>query len=133
MLPYRDSRVTRILLIVFFVAALGYAYYAAQSMLWGPRIELEASGPITSTEQLVIVKGQADSIRELRINGKPVAVTEEGAFEEPYLLAPGFNRIVLEARDRYGRVEEQALEIAHIPQEPTAATTTEDEDVANSE
>ena len=46
-------------------------------------------------------------------------VTEEGAFEEPYVLAPGYNRIVLDAKDKYGRSRSRAIEIVYTPsQEP---------------
>ncbi len=128
MLPYRDSRATRITLILFFIAALGYAYYEAQSVLWGPRIDIP-DGLKSVTEERIIIAGQAETIQELRLNGTLVSVTENGAFEEPYLLAPGYNRIVLEARDRYGRSAEKVLEITYTPKEgeraAVSATSTE--------
>lgn len=114
MLPYRDSRITILSLLVFFVALIAYAYFEASGALLGPAIELE-SVPQSVASPLVALKGQASTIAELRINGNSVPVTEDGAFEEPYLLAPGFNRIVFEARDQYGRTAEEIISIRYVP------------------
>ena len=114
MLPYRDSRLTRIALGIFFLAVLGYAYYEARGMLFGPSITVTSQ--VTEVrEPFVTIRGRADRIASLSMNGKTVSVTENGVFEEPYLLAPGYNRIVLDARDKYGRSRSQTIEIVYNP------------------
>lgn len=125
MLPYRDSRLTYIALGIFFIILLAYAYYEARGLLFGPSIAVTSQ--LTEThEPFVTIRGQADRISSLSMNGKKIAVTENGAFEEPYLLSPGYNRIVLDANDKYGRASRQAIEIVYTPQPsspPIAATT----------
>ena len=125
MLPYRDSRLTKISLTLFFIAALGYAYFEARNMLWGPQIEVPANVQSVS-DQLITIRGRAQSIVELRIGGRPVPVTEAGDFEEDYLLAEGYNHIVLEAEDRWGREREEVVEVIYTPPhiETAPATTT---------
>lgn len=132
MLPYRQSKLTRILLILFFVALLGYAYYEVRGILYGPQITLP-SDIVHSTERFITVRGQADRIATLRMNGGAVSVTEEGVFEEPLLLAPGLNRVVFDAEDKYGNRSRKVLQIVYTPQEtpenqeeieaPTTSTT----------
>ena len=124
MFPYRDSRITRIALAVFFLIVVGYAYFEARGLLFGPSITV-ASGVSESHEPLVTIKGQADRISSLTMNGKAISVTESGAFEEPYLLSVGYNRIVLDAKDKYGRTSRKALEIVYTPSASRDANPTE--------
>ena len=127
MLPYRDSKLTKIALGIFFVIILGYAYFEARGLLFGPSITV----PSTIQEvhdPFIVIKGRADRISELRMNGKTVAVTENGGFEEPYLLAPGLNRIILDATDKYGRERQEVIQIVYIASSaqtsPTDTATT---------
>ncbi|MEK7098641.1 MAG: hypothetical protein AAB908_01950 [Patescibacteria group bacterium] len=114
MLPYRDSKIMRIALALFFILLLGYAIYEAQGLLFGPTIDVP-HGSITVTDPFTTVKGRAERISELRLNGKAIPVTENGGFEEPFLLAPGSNRLVLEARDARGRTTRKVLDIIYNP------------------
>jgi hypothetical protein len=123
MLPYRDSRITQAALGVFFIIVIGYAYFEARGMLWGPSITV-TSQPTEVHEPFITIKGQAQHIASLSMNGKPIPVTEDGAFEEPYLLAPGDNRIMLDARDTYGRVRQQSVEVVYVPDAASTTTTT---------
>lgn len=130
MLPYRDSRLTYIALGIFLLIVLGYAYYEARGLLFGPSITVN-SKIIEVHDPFVTIKGQADRIASLSMNGKTIPVTENGVFEEPYLLSPGYNRIVLDATDKYGRTRRQAIEIIYTPSaaealkgKPSTSTTT---------
>jgi hypothetical protein len=77
-------------------------------------------------EQFITITGKADRIDTLTMQGAPVAVTEEGAFSEPYLLTPGVNRIVFKATDKYGHSSTDVLQIVYQPATSTTpvATTT---------
>src|SRR3989338_4113123 len=120
MLHYH-SHLSTIILIAFFVLVLGYAYFEARGVLYGPRIILQPETQLMH-DPFVTVRGKAERITELRMNGSPVAVTEDGAFEEPYLLAPGYNRIVFEAYDQYKNRSVEEIEIIY---EPLLITQTE--------
>lgn len=120
MLPYRDGRITKIILVVFFILVILYAYYEARGLLFGPSIEVPKEVS-TVHDRFITIHGKATRIAQLTMNGKPVTVTEDGAFEEPYLLSDGYNRIVLRAQDRYGRTRESIIEVVY---EPLVASTT---------
>jgi len=114
MLPYRDSRLTYIALGIFFLIVISYAYFEARGLLFGPSITVSSN--ITEVrEPFIVIRGHADRISSLSMNGKTIPVTEDGAFEEPYLLSAGYNRIVLDAVDKYGRSRRQAIEIVYTP------------------
>ena len=132
MLPYRDSRLTYVALGIFFLIVLGYAYYEAQGLLFGPKISV-TSQVSEVHDPYVLVKGRADRIASLSMNGKMISVTESGAFEEPYLLAPGYNRIVLDAQDKYGRKRSRSIEIVYTSSEqPREDNTPAPEETASS-
>lgn len=122
MLPYRDSRFIRIVLVLFFLLLIAYALYEAQGILFGPTIYVP-NEMITVNEAFIYISGRAERISELRMNGAPVPVTEAGEFREPYVLIPGSNHILLEARDARNRTAAKRLEIVFAPPETPGAST----------
>lgn len=128
MLPYRDSRITRVAIGIFFLIVAGYAYFELRGILFGPAISV-SSAMSQVHEPFVSITGSASRISSLSMNGKAVTVTEAGVFNEPYLLAPGLNRIVLDAKDKYGRGRSKVIQIIYTPlsgatSTPTSAATT---------
>ena len=128
MLPYRETRFSTLFLILFFLVVIGYAYFEARALLFGPTITL----PLTETvvhDPLVLVRGRAENIASLFMNGKQIPVAEDGAFEEPYVLYVGYNRVVLSAIDKYGTSKDKTLEIVYEPlviqpvPDPASSTT----------
>jgi len=123
MLPYRDSRITTVILGIFFILAILYALFEARGQLIGPIIEVNTRAGMIE-DPLLIVEGQTERISLLTMNGREIPVTEDGAFREPYLLAPGYNRIVLAAEDSYGKSTERVLEIMYASEESQQPSTT---------
>ena len=114
MLPYRDSRLTRFVIIGFFLVVIAYAYYEGRGLLYGPSIEI-SNRVMEVSEPTISIEGSAERIASLRMNGKSIPVTEDGTFSELYVLTPGYNRITLSASDRYGKSTERILEIVYKP------------------
>ena len=123
MLPYRDSRIIRITLILFFLLLLCYAIYEAQGIFFGPIIDVPVDA-ITVTDPYTVIKGRAERIAELRLNGKTIPVSEKGEFEEPYLLAEGSNHLILDARDARGRTARKTIDIIYAPKSAPAQKAT---------
>lgn len=135
----RDSRIFATILTSFFLVAVAYGTYEAYGLVVGPSISLPYSSHVSS-EQFILIEGTAERMSELRLNGARISVTETGAFKEPFLLAPGTNHFVLEARDSRGRSDTKHLTIHYMPTEappppvgiPTESTSTTSESVATS-
>lgn len=121
MLSYRDTKLTRIALGLFFLTVASYGYFEVRGLLWGPTITLSTPPGVTS-EQLVTIAGAAAHIATLSMNGNEIPVTETGEFAHSYLLAPGVNRIVLDAKDKYGAAAQKTVEIVYEP--PATPVTT---------
>ena len=114
MLSYRDSKMTKIILIVFFVIVIIYAYFEIRGILYGPHIEIAATSG-TVRERYVVISGRSQRISSLSVDGAPIAVTTDGSFEVPYLLAPGINHILFDAKDSYGNTSSKVVQIVYIP------------------
>jgi uncharacterized protein YfaP (DUF2135 family) len=126
MLPYRDSTLTKIALVVFFLIIAGYAYFEATGILYGPSIQVSQTIEQVSTPYIELT-GTTTHIQALTMNGQSIPVTEAGAFDIPYALSPGYNRIVLDATDKYGKTTEKIIQVVYTPATSTAsvsATTT---------
>jgi len=110
---------------LFFLIVLAYAYFEARNVIQGPQIILAvpAEGLVVH-ESLVLVRGTASNITELRMNERVIPTTEAGAFEEAHLLAPGYNKITLRATDKTGRETSKDIELVYyLPLEPAATST----------
>lgn len=125
MMPYRDSRIVRFGLAAFFLLIIGYAYFEGRALLYGPTIEVSPR-VMEVSEPYITIQGVARHVASLSLNGDPIPVTEDGAFEEGYVLVPGYNRILLDAKDKYGKNAKRIIEIVYNPDfsstSPTSAT-----------
>ena len=130
MLPYRDSWITKALLAVFFIVLVGYGYYEARGLLFGPSIDISAGRAMIVYQPYIELKGTASRISQLSMNGQQIPVTEDGSFDQPYVLSPGYNRIIFDAKDQYGKTAQRVIEVVYEASStptiaaPTAATTT---------
>jgi hypothetical protein len=94
------------------VVVLSFSLFQAKNIITGPQIEIE--NPLdgqTVEESLTHIEGSTKNITEIKLNGRNIFVNEEGEFEETMLLAYGYNKIVIEAEDRFGRKKMEELEI----------------------
>ncbi len=128
---FREHRLAKIALVIFFLLLIGYAYYEARAMLYGPQIQVPLE-TIVVNEPYTEIRGQASYISELRLNGGTVHVTEDGKFAEEMLLAPGENRLVFDAKDKFGRETQEVVTVYYKPTNdpspppiPTTATSTD--------
>ncbi|MCH7756724.1 hypothetical protein IIC45_01410 [Patescibacteria group bacterium] len=105
----------RVLLALALVGSIiWYAYRKSADFLEGPTIIIHTpENGITVTHSLVEIKGTAEHIAHISINGRKIFVTEEGLFSEQLLLSLGYNIITLEARDRFDREVKKSLELVY--------------------
>lgn len=113
---YSRIRITTYVVVLLFFLILGYAYFEGRGLTQGPEIILDLKEDVfTSEEELVSIAGRAERINELTVNGRPVLVTEDGTFYEEFLLSRGYNRVLLEAKDKAGRTTEKEVGIMYAP------------------
>lgn len=91
-------------------------------MVLGPSISVPVSVFGTSSP-FAAIEGATERISELRLNGTRVTVTESGTFRESFLLSPGTNHFVLEARDSRGRRARERVAVLYTPDEALLQTS----------
>lgn len=94
---------------------LGYAGYRMKDVFRGPKLTLTSPAleNLPLHEQLVTISGQATRVAHLRLNDGTIFADSEGYFAEKLLLAPGYNIIKLEVRDRFARTLTRFIELTY--------------------
>ena len=104
------------IIVIIIAITLGYAYYQTQDYIKGPLLELTA--PINgSTHQndVVIIKGNAQNISYISLNGRQIFTDQSGNFSETILLAEGYNLVKVSVQDKYKREVQKILELVYQP------------------
>ncbi len=115
-----NPRVLLKILVLFIVVSVigSYAYNRTKEFVAGPSIVI--SSPLDGAVldgKFVNITGEAQNIAYLSLNGRQIFTNEEGVFDEPLLLYPGYNIISLQANDRFERtVEKSARLMVNAPQ-----------------
>ena len=100
-------------LVIFLI--VGYSGLKLKDLLTGPQITIiSPSDGVTIKKSLVNVKGRAERISQIYLNGKKIFTDEQGNFNEPYLLASGYNLLEIIARDQFGRQITKKLQLTTI-------------------
>jgi hypothetical protein len=91
---------------------LGYGYYRTRDFLNGPVVEITSpqNGQMLSFA-LIDVRGISKNIAFLNLNGRKIFTDEAGNWHEKLLASPGYNRIEVSAKDRFGRDVTKTLEV----------------------
>ncbi len=101
-----------IVIAIIVVFIMGYAYFGAADLIKGPKITVTyPPNGATLNKGVIAVTGEAQRIATLFMNGRQIFTDKTGHFKETLLLAKGYNIIELAARDKFGRVAEQTLEV----------------------
>ena len=115
MQPTRTTtlRLLRIACAALLIAVIiGYAIWRSLDYARGPVIEITEPTNGSSVNSLTTtIKGRADRVNNLILNGNPIVVDEKGAFSETIAVFPGLNKITLAAHDQFGRSTAKELEI----------------------
>lgn len=119
---YHDSKISIAALGFFFILVLSYAGFEARGVVSGPKVTITSQAAAVH-DPLVTICGRADRISSLTMNGSAVPVTQEGGFNQQYLLSPGENTITFEGKDVYGRTTDQQISYTYQPLAIISTTT----------
>jgi len=100
------------LVAIFLTLVISYGLYQMRGLINGPQIIVDA--PIdgsSSSSSLVTIRGRAEQVTKLFLNGEKLTTDHMGRFESQLLLANGYNIIQLNGEDRFGRQVEKKLEL----------------------
>lgn len=105
-------------LIASALALVSVAVYSFS--LWRPMAAFNLSVSSPSNNYLakdgrIVLAGRAAAAVELRVNGAPVVLDQQGFFKENLSLPPGLTLLKIEARDSAGRIRVVARAVSAPP------------------
>jgi hypothetical protein len=106
------SSVAVTLLILFIIA---YSWSRTRDLIRGPELTVYPIDTSTLASPLIKLEGQVQRVAHLQLNDGKIFADADGHFQEEILLYPGYNKIKIEATDRFGRTVDQYLELAYKP------------------
>ena len=112
----RDNRQFKIAIFsLISLIIIGYAVFRLWALISGPSLIVTyPSDGATTSQALIVITGKANRISSLWLNDRQIFTDQEGKFEEPLLLASGYNIMTLRAEDRFGRKVGKKLELVLV-------------------
>ena len=111
MISYRKKAYSILFVALCIVGILFFGFLGIRlhRTIEGPRLSLQdiSDGQIL-TSPLLQFSGGATGSQEISVNGAAVPVNDRGQFSYELLLHPGFNLLVVEARDEIGHTTKTA-------------------------
>ncbi|MBI2175449.1 MAG: hypothetical protein HYU35_01820 [Parcubacteria group bacterium] len=110
----RRWRILAIVLLLLFFG--GYAFTQARVFLLGPRLLVVSPENNAEVRRArLVISGSAKNVAAVLIEGREVALREDGTFRESLLLAPGYSTIEIQARDKFGASVRERREVFYAP------------------
>lgn len=113
-----------LLVAILIAGSLYYVLFQARFLIGGPQVNLIDPPATVQTERQITLTGTTANITAIYLNGRPMVTDEYGAFTESIILQNGYNRIRIDATDRYGRKTYVEQPFVYRPIATSSATTT---------
>ncbi len=112
---HKTKRKIRFAIIgILFIFVLGYTGFEIQKLIFGPKISITSpsNGSLVS-DSLIEITGDAQNVKQITLNDRPIFIDENGNFKEKILLSYGYNSLTMHASDRFGQETEKSLELIY--------------------
>lgn len=100
------------LVILVILVLVSYGFFEARRLIVGPVLTIESpQDGIATSSKIVLIRGTAENIAFLTINGHTAFTDENGKFVEQVSAPPGYTVFTVEGRDRFGRESSKRVSI----------------------
>jgi len=106
-----------IILFVFFVLILIYAFFRSSDLIFGVKIKnvnIEDGAVVASS--IVQITGNAKNATNLTLNGREISIDQAGNFNETIALLLGYNTVTIQAKDKFGHSDEKNYKLIYEPE-----------------
>lgn len=95
-----------------------YGVFQARTLIQGPSLIVSSPRPgETVSTVLMAINGKTENVTHVSINGQPITMDTTGTFDETLVTPEGYGVILVEAKNRFGRHQEQRIEFIGAPPE----------------
>ncbi len=112
----QDGKKTLKILLIsgFFLFIVAFAFYTSYDLLFGVKIKnVSIVDNATLTESLLKITGNAKHAAVLTLNGREISINKQGDFEETIALLPGYNIVSIEAKDKFGSIDQKNYKLIY--------------------
>lgn len=103
-----------VLISGFFLFIVAFAFYTSYDLLFGVKIKnVSIVDNATLTESLLKITGNAKHAAVLTLNGREISINKQGDFEETIALLPGYNIVSIEAKDKFGSIDQKNYKLIY--------------------
>lgn len=101
-----------ILPLIFFGSILFYSIFQGKNIIIGPKIEIYSiKNGDTVLDRFLSIEGISRNSNFFSINNNQILLDKNGNFNHKLLLQDGYNIIIVEAKDKFGKEKKVELEI----------------------
>jgi len=94
---------------------IGYAVFQARFLLTGPTVTFVDPPGTIQTQRQITLKGTAQNIVYISLNGRQIYTDKTGYFKEDLILENGYTIATVSVRDRYGRTRSYTQNFVYTP------------------
>ncbi|HXK35233.1 MAG TPA: hypothetical protein VJ103_01875 [Candidatus Paceibacterota bacterium] len=102
-------------LALLFAGIFVFSYIKTKDLIFGVR--LLVNGITTNAnymEPVLQISGVAKRVKNLTINGEGIFIDPAGNFEDIRILLPGYNKLTIATRDRFGKEQSEIYEVTYL-------------------
>ncbi len=102
-------------LAVFFIFSLFiilYTFFRTKDLVFGVKIrEVNIVNGTQMQNGVLTVRGKAEKASGLYLNGREIPIDEKGNFQDALALLSGYNKVVIQAEDKFGHTDQKIYEL----------------------
>lgn len=103
-----------ILLSLFFLFIIIYAFFTSKDLIFGIKIKnVNIIDNSKVTENIIKITGNAKNAIKLTLNDREISVDQKGNFDETITLLLGYNIISIKAQDKFGNNDEKNYKLIY--------------------
>lgn len=108
---------------ILMVSVISFVGCKLYPIIHGPTIDITTLINGSSVQDAMIqISGTASFTQELMVNGKNLALSPNGSFDEKLVLNPGYNVINIQGIDRFGKTSHKTFSLMLNEENPTTLT-----------
>lgn len=94
---------------------LAYVLFQARFLIIGPQVTLIDEPASIQNNRVVKLRGSAQNITHISLNGRQIFTDKVGYFDEALVLENGYTVATIQVTDRYGRQESIVKQFVYTP------------------
>ena len=108
-------------LSILFIFIVVYAFFRSSDLIFGVKIKEVSMGGLPGkaatkfTESVIKVSGNAKNATNVSLNGREISIDQAGNFSEDIALLVGYNIVSIEAKDKFGHIDEKNYKLILAP------------------